>query len=73
MEMKFNKITGDTIINLFRIYSQNKLLYISYLENGYTNNVSGMIKNIDFVKKEITMISSKKIPFLNILNISEIS
>jgi hypothetical protein len=73
MNSKFNKTIDDVGVKLLKLYSQNKLIYISYLENGYKSDISGMIKNIDFVHKEIVMVPSKRIPILNILNINEIS
>jgi hypothetical protein len=73
MEIKFNKTFEDIGLKLLKIYSQNKLIYISFYENGFTNNFSGMIENIDFVEKEIVMVPLKKISFLNILNINVIS
>lgn len=73
MEIKYNKTLEDISVRLLKLYSQNKLIYVSFLENGYTNDISGIIKNIDFVEKEIVMIPSKKIPIFNIIKISEIS
>jgi uncharacterized protein YlbG (UPF0298 family) len=73
MVNKFSKTLEDVGVKLLKFYSQHKLIYISYVEKGNISDISGMIENIDFVKKEIIMIPSKKIPFLNILNINEIS
>ena len=70
---KYNKTLEEVGMKLLKFYSQNKLIYVSYIEKGNVIDISGMIENIDFVEKEIIMIPSKKIPFLNILNINEIS
>jgi hypothetical protein len=73
MEINFNKTIEDIGVKLLRLYSQNKFVYISFLENGCTNNIRGMIKNIDFVERKIVMIPFKKISITNIVKINEIS
>ena len=73
MENKNDKTLENVGIQLLKLYSQNKIISISFVENGYFNDISGMIDKIDFVEKQLVMIPSKKIPFLNILNINELS
>lgn len=69
----FYKTIEDVGMKIFKLYCENKLIYISYLENNNTNNIRGIIKNVNFVEKEIIMIPQKKISFKSILNIYEIS
>ena len=70
---RYNKINEDLSVKIFQLYSQNKLINIMYFENGLTNITTGMIEKIDYVEKQIIMIPLKKILFLDIVEINEIS
>ena len=70
---KYNKIDEDLSVKIFQLYSQNKLINVIYFENGLTNIITGMIGKIDYVEKQIIMIPLKKILFLDIIEVNEIS
>lgn len=45
---------------LFDCYSRNKVITISYFENGSYKQYSGIIEKIDIINKQITLIPRKR-------------
>ena len=52
MADKTIKLLDEIRLKTLQLYSQNKMIYVSYTENGCTNKFSGIIGKIDFVEKE---------------------
>lgn len=47
-------------ITLFDCYSQNKIVFISYFDNGSITSYSGVISKIDVINKQLILIPKKR-------------
>lgn len=54
---------------LFDCYSQNKVVYISYYQNGTICSYSGVIENIDVLNKQIILLPKRKFFIPNIISV----
>lgn len=50
----------DMNLILMECYSKNQAIVISYFENGIYRKYCGVIKKIDYINKQITLLPKKK-------------